>query len=136
MVFSSSPLFPNSKSNILKYDNKKFKKNPVNNTFNLIGKRFTIMILYIMMTSQKEIRFNQLLNSVEELGPKTLSKRLKEMEKNMLIKRTVHTETPIVIGYSLTEKGKAVRPILELMAAFSIKYCAKDIFHDLKSNSP
>ena len=59
----------------------KNKKNPVNNTFNLIGKRFTIMILYVMMTSQKEVRFNQLFNSVEDLGPKALSKRLKEMEK-------------------------------------------------------
>ncbi len=53
----------------------------------------------------------------------------------MLIKRTVHTETPIVIGYSLTEKSKAVMPILELMATFSIKYCAKDIFHDKKIRS-
>ena len=134
---SPSSILPNTESGFFDYDsNEKIKKNPINNTFNLIGKRFTIMILYIMMTSQKEVRFNQLLNSVEGIGPKTLSKRLKEMEKNMLIKRTVHTDiTPIIIGYTLTEKGKAVKPILEIMATFSIKYCAKDIFHDGKSKT-
>ncbi len=54
----------------------------------------------------------------------------------MLIKRTVHTDiTPITIGYTRTEKGKAVKPILEIMATFSIRYCAKDIFNDVKSKT-
>lgn len=112
------------------YDKKKMNHNPINNTFNLIGKSFTIMILHIMMNS-KDARFNQMLESVEGIGPKTLSKRLKEMEKNGLIERVILDKRPVRIVYNLTEKGNATKPILEQMAIFSIKYCAKDIFKDI-----
>ncbi|MGB8936154.1 MAG: hypothetical protein WCC17_13720 [Candidatus Nitrosopolaris sp.] len=61
------------------YDKKKMKRNPVNNTFNLIGRAFTVMILYTMMNSEN-IRFNRLLESIDG-GPKTFSKRLREMEQ-------------------------------------------------------
>jgi DNA-binding HxlR family transcriptional regulator len=112
------------------YDKKKMKRNPINNTFNLIGKSFTIMILHMMMNS-KDVRFNQILETVEGIGPKTLSKRLKEMEKNGLIERAIFDERPVRIVYNLTEKGNATKPILEQMAIFSIKYCSKDIFQDI-----
>ena len=108
------------------------KRNPVNNTFNLIGRAFTVMILYTMMNSEN-IRFNRLLESIDGIGPKTFSKRLREMEQNGLIQRKIYHERPIRIEYSLTEKGRATKPILQEMAAFSIKYCAKDIFKNEKS---
>ncbi|MDP9498474.1 MAG: helix-turn-helix transcriptional regulator [Thermoproteota archaeon] len=48
----------------------------------------------------------------------TLSARLKEMEKNGLITRKVYDETPLKVEYFLTEKGLAMKPILDQMAAF------------------
>jgi DNA-binding HxlR family transcriptional regulator len=74
------------------YDKKKMKRNPINNTFNLIGKPFTIMILHTMMNC-KDIRFNLLLKSIDRIGSKTLSKRLREMEQNGLIERKIIPET-------------------------------------------
>ena len=78
-----------------------------------------------------QTRFNQFLE-IEEINPKILSARLKEMEKDGLIKRKIFHERPIRIEYTLTEKGGALQPILNQMAAFSIKYCAKDVFKDKK----
>jgi DNA-binding HxlR family transcriptional regulator len=102
---------------------------PVNNTFRIVGKKFTVLILRNMMyLSQK--RFNEFLNSVEGINPKTLSVRLREMEKDGLIQRKVFPETPIRVEYYLTEKGKALKPILEQMAAFSMTCCAKTVFKD------
>ncbi|HYA83257.1 MAG TPA: winged helix-turn-helix transcriptional regulator [Candidatus Bathyarchaeia archaeon] len=49
---------------------------PINNTFNFVGKRFAILILRNMINS-KQNRFNQLLNSIEDCNPKTLSVRLR-----------------------------------------------------------
>jgi DNA-binding HxlR family transcriptional regulator len=49
-----------------------------------------------------------------------------------LIQRKVYPETPIRIEYNLTEKAMALKPILEQMAAFSMRYCAKDVFKDGK----
>jgi len=104
---------------------------PVDNTFSVVGKKFTVLILRDMMNFHKS-RFNQFLESVEGINPKTLSVRLREMEKNGLIQRKVFPETPIRIEYHITEKGKALKPILEQMAAFSIQYCCEDVFKDGK----
>jgi len=104
---------------------------PIDNTFSLIGKRFTIHILRDMMMFDKT-RFNQFLDSIEDANPKTLSIRLKELEQTGLISRKVYDEVPVRIEYHLTEKGKQLRPILEQMAAFSMRYCCDVIFKDKK----
>ncbi|MFZ0515188.1 MAG: helix-turn-helix domain-containing protein [Candidatus Nitrosopolaris sp.] len=103
---------------------------PINNSFRIMGKKFTVLILRNMM-HLGQTRFNQFLE-IEEINPKILSARLKEMEKDGLIKRKIFHERPIRIEYTLTEKGGALQPILNQMAAFSIKYCAKDVFKDKK----
>src|ERR687886_1501083 len=108
------------------------KSCPIDNTFKIIGRKFTVLILRNMINN-KQTRFNQLLNSLEGANPKTLSVRLREMEKLGLIKRKVYShEIPIKIEYSPTEKGLALQPILDMMAAYSMRYCSKDIFEDAK----
>jgi len=58
------------------------------------------------------------------------------MEKNGLIRRKVYDETPLKVEYFLTEKGLAMKPILDQMAAFfSLEYCSKDVFKDGKPRS-
>lgn len=104
---------------------------PIYNTFDLIGKKFTVLILRNMIL-YKHTRFNQLLESVEEINSKTLSLRLREMERDGLITRYVHQETPIRVEYTLTEKGENLKPILEQMGEFSTRYCAVNIFKDKK----
>ena len=105
---------------------------PIDNTFKLIGKRFTVHILRNMMLNG-QTRFNEFLYSIEDANPKTLATRLREMEKNGLIERRVfHDEIPVRIEYHLTEKGNKLRSILEQMAAFSMRYCCEDIFKDKK----
>lgn len=115
----------------LKMISEQMKCCPVDNTFKIIGKKFTIHILRnITMLNQN--RFNQFLESIEGINPKTLSVRLKEMEKSELINRKVFNETPVRIEYSVTEKGKALKPIIMQMAAFSMKYCSCEVFKDGK----
>ncbi len=80
----------------------------------------------------QQTRFNQFLESVEGINPKTLSIRLDEMEKSGIIKRQVYPETPIRIEYTVTEKGHALKSIIMQMAAFSMKYFSSDVFKDGK----
>ena len=80
----------------------------------------------------RQSRFNQFLQSIENINPKTLSVRLREMEKEGLITRKIYPETPPRVEYSVTEKGLALRSVLLVMAEFSFKYCAKDVFIDGK----
>ncbi len=104
---------------------------PIDNTFKIVGKKFTIHILRNMIFLN-QTRFSQFLESIEGINPKTLSVRLHEMEKSKLVKRKVYPETPIRIEYTITEKGEALKPIIEQMAAFSMKYCSCDVFRDGK----
>jgi DNA-binding HxlR family transcriptional regulator len=79
------------------------------------------------------MRDNQFLDSIEGINPKILSARLKEMEKSGLIRRKVYsTETPVRVGYFLTEKGSALKSILNQMTIFSMRHCAKEVFKDRK----
>jgi DNA-binding HxlR family transcriptional regulator len=106
---------------------------PVDNTLKIIGKKFTVLLIRNMLSNQT--RFNQFLESIEGMNQKILSARLKEMEKDGLITRRVYAETPLRVEYSLTEKGLAIKPILDQMAAFSLQYCSKDVFNDGKPRS-
>ncbi|MGH9925987.1 MAG: winged helix-turn-helix transcriptional regulator [Nitrososphaeraceae archaeon] len=112
------------------YSMKGMKRCLLDNTFSLIGKRFTVLILRNMMSNQ--CRFNQFIESIDGINPKTLSTRLKEMEKNGLIKRKIYHETPIRIEYNLTQKGMHLKSILDQMAMFSLQFCVKDVFKDGK----
>lgn len=109
--------------------NSDLKVCPIYNTFDLIGKKFTILILRDMMLYGKT-RFNELLDSVEDINSKTLSLRLREMERDGLIKRHVYPEMPLRVEYELTEKARHLRPILEQMGEFSARFCATDVFRD------
>jgi|SRR5215211_2763598 len=106
---------------------------PVDNTFKIIGKKFTVLLIRNMLS--KQTRFNQFLESIEGMNQKILSARLKEMEKDGLVTRRVFAETPLRVEYSLTKKGLATKPILDQMASFSLQYCSKEVFDDGKPRS-
>jgi len=103
---------------------------PIQNTFRIMGKKFTPLIIRNMILYGHK-RFNQFLE-IEGVNAKILSTRLKEMEKDSLIKREVFNETPVRIEYTLTEKGMALERILNQMAAFSMEHYPKDVFKDGK----
>lgn len=104
---------------------------PIDNTFKIIGKKFTVHIIR-NMSQLGQKRFNEFLESIEGINPKTLSARLREMDKNGIIEKRIYPGTPIRIEYSMTKKGLALKPVLQAMAAYSMQYCAKDVFKDGK----
>ena len=110
------------------------KNCPVDNTFKIIGKKFTFHIIR-NMAMRNQTRFNEFLGTIENINPKTLSIRLKELEKTKLIERTVYDETPIRIEYTLTKKGKDLQGIIDQMAAFSMKHYPKTVFKDGKKRN-
>lgn len=104
---------------------------PIDNSLKIIGKKFTMHILRNMILFEQN-RFNQFLESIEGINTKTLSIRLREMEEEGLINRAVIQNRPVQTAYSITEKGKTLEPVLELLAEFSMKYEPKIIFKDGK----
>ena len=110
------------------------KNCPVDNTFKIIGKKFTFHIVR-NMAMRNQTRFNEFLGTIENINSKTLALRLKELEETKIIKRTVYDEAPPRVEYTLTKKGKDLQGIIDQMAAFSMKHYPKTVFKDGKKRN-
>ena len=110
------------------------KNCPVDNTFKIIGKKFTFHIVR-NMAMRKQTRFNEFLGTIENINSKTLALRLKELEETKIIKRTVYDEVPPRVEYTLTKKGMDLQGIIDQMAAFSMKHYPKTVFKDGKKRN-
>ena len=104
---------------------------PINNSLKIFQQKFALNIIRNMMLL-KQTKFSQFLGSIEGINTKTLSIRLKELDEYGLIERKVTKQRPLQVEYSLTKKGKALDPILALMAEFSFQYEPEKIFKDKK----
>jgi DNA-binding HxlR family transcriptional regulator len=110
------------------------KNCPVDNTFKIIGKKFTFHIVR-NMAMRNQTRFNEFLGTIENINSKTLAIRLKELEDTKIIKRTVYDEVPPKVEYTLTKKGKDLQGIIDQMATFSMKHYPKTVFKDGKQRN-
>jgi DNA-binding HxlR family transcriptional regulator len=84
---------------------------PVARTLDLIGERWTILILRDLLLKGPR-RFQDLQESLAGVAPNTLSARLKAMESQGLITRRSYCEHPPRLEYQLTERGKSLGPVL------------------------
>jgi len=76
----------------------------------IIGSKWTFLIIRDLLIDGT-IRFGDLLRSLEGISPKTLSLRLRELEKFGLVNRIVYPEIPPKVEYELTEKGKNLEAV-------------------------
>lgn len=89
---------------------------PVARTARLIEGKWTTQIIRDLMTGTK--RYSQLQQSLEGISPKVLAARLRFLEMEGLITRTVYPEVPPHTDYRLTEQGLRLRSVLGEMANF------------------
>lgn len=68
------------------------------------------------------MRFSALAEQLEVVSDRVLSERLKELEREGILERRVFAETPVRIEYALTEKGKALSPIIAAIEAWSYEW--------------
>ncbi len=86
---------------------------PVSTTLRLIGGKYKALLLWHLMDGA--VRFSQLHRLVKQATPKMLTQQLRELESDGLLQRTVYPVVPPKVEYSLTKKGRSLRPILQLM---------------------
>ncbi len=83
----------------------------------LIGRRWTGAILRVLLDGQE--RFNEVAAAVPGLTDRMLSERLKELEAEGIVTRTVIPETPVRVEYHLTEKGQALGCVLDSIVTWA-----------------
>ena len=83
----------------------------------LVGRRWTGAILRALLAGVD--RFSDLTHVIPGLSDRMLSERLKELEAEGIIARTVIPETPVRIEYHLTEKGRALSAVIDTLSSWA-----------------
>jgi len=92
----------------------------VDATMSVIEGRWKTVIL-CKLYKNGPMRFNQLMREIDGVSPRILTKQLKEMESDGIVKRTSYPEIPPRVEYSITEKGMSLGPILIAMADWGLQ---------------
>jgi len=94
---------------------------PVGRTMNVIGDRWTVMILRDFMRFGPR-RFQDFVDEFPNLPPNTLSSRLKLLEEHGIVNRQLYEERPPRAEYTLTDKGRALGPIMKALKNWGMQY--------------
>lgn len=96
---------------------------PVETTIRLIGGKYKGLILCEL--AKGTLRFSQLQRLVDEATPRMLTRQLRELERDGLVRREVFPVVPPRVEYSLTDFGRSVRPVLSVMYDWGSTYLAR-----------
>jgi DNA-binding HxlR family transcriptional regulator len=83
----------------------------------LVGKRWTGAILLVLMDGP--LRFSEIRQLVPDLSDRLLSERLKELEGEGMVQRTVIDDIPVRVEYALTDKGSALQPAVRALKSWA-----------------
>ncbi|KJH57509.1 HxlR family transcriptional regulator [Bacillus licheniformis] len=89
-------------------------------TLSLISGKYKIVILY-WLSEREVMRHNELKRSIGTISFKTLSIMLKELEADGLIIRREFPQIPPKVEYSLSERGRSIVPLLNMMCEWGEK---------------
>ena len=94
---------------------------PVERTATLIALRWTPLILRDLFL-RGACRYQDLLDSLDGISPNTLSDRLKQLAAAGVVERRFYQNHPPRAEYLLTEKGRALGPVLQAMRDWGRTY--------------
>jgi DNA-binding HxlR family transcriptional regulator len=89
---------------------------PVCATADIICGKWTILVIRDLAEGRS--RFCELERSLAGISPRTLSLRLRALEEEAIVERRTFPEVPPRVEYALTEKGRALVPIIESMRVY------------------
>ncbi|MFO8019001.1 MAG: helix-turn-helix domain-containing protein [Promethearchaeia archaeon] len=90
----------------------------VQRVLTMLGKKYLMPIIRLLLINNV-MRFNEILDELKG-SPKTITARLRELEKHGLIKRKQFNEIPPRVEYSLTDQGKDLEDIFERLANWAL----------------
>jgi DNA-binding HxlR family transcriptional regulator len=93
---------------------------PVCRTADIVCGKWTLLIIRDLAEGRS--RFCELERSLGGISPRTLSLRLRALEEEGILERRTYPEVPPRVEYALTEKGRALVPIIDNMRAYGIEW--------------
>lgn len=93
---------------------------PVCRTADIVCGKWTLLLVKELAEGQS--RFCELERALVGISPRTLSLRLRALEEEAIVARTTFPEVPPRVEYALTEKGRALVPLIESMRAYGLQW--------------
>ena len=111
---------------------------PTRHILDRIGDRWTVLIVGALWDGS--VRFSELRRRIEGISQKMLTQTLRGLERDGLVRRTVHPEVPVRVEYTLTEAGRTLREPLRALEEWAITHLgdisASQEAYDRESSSP
>jgi DNA-binding HxlR family transcriptional regulator len=97
---------------------------PVCRTAEIVCGKWTLLLIRDL--SEGRSRFCELERSLQGISPRTLSLRLRALEEEGIVERETYPEVPPRVEYALTEKGRALLPLIDDMRAYGTTWLGPD----------
>jgi DNA-binding HxlR family transcriptional regulator len=91
--------------------------------FELLGRKWTAQIVWALLDGP--LRFSTLLETVEGVSDKMLTRRLGQLEQTGVVTRTHYAEIPPRVEYALTPAGLALRGVIAEMEQWSRSFATE-----------
>src|SRR3954467_7745108 len=86
---------------------------PAEATLGVIAGQWKVLILYHLAGGKK--RFSRLKEELIGINQKMLIQQLREMEADGVVRRKIYAQVPPKVEYSLTPRGKSLKPVVAAM---------------------
>lgn len=92
----------------------------INDTMNVLNGKWKLPILGSLLKGNK--RFTEMQRNIPGITPRMLSKELKDLEMNGMVKRMVYNTLPVSVEYMLTPSGDSLAEVLDKMIEWGLKH--------------
>jgi len=97
---------------------------PVCRTADIVCGKWTLLVIRDL--AEGRARFCELERSLQGISPRTLSLRLRALEEEGIVQRQTFPEVPPRVEYTLTQKGRALVPLIESMRMYGREWLNED----------
>jgi DNA-binding HxlR family transcriptional regulator len=97
---------------------------PVCRTADIVCGKWTLLVIRDLAEGRS--RFCELERSLQGISPRTLSLRLRALEEEGIVERQTFPEVPPRVEYALTDKGRALAPLIEDMRTYGLTWLFED----------
>ena len=104
---------------------------PVSDAIQILSGKWKLPILISLQFGNK--RFSEIAKDIPKITDRMLSKELRELEMNQLIKRTVYDTVPVTVEYSMTEYGESLDPVILELAKWGRQHRKRIMSKDRSS---
>ena len=95
-------------------------------SIDILGGKWKLLIVRYLNNRTSECNhFKKIQRGIDGISAKMLSKELKDLELNLMVTRAIQDTRPITVNYSITEYGKSIIPVTDILVQWGLNHREK-----------